>query len=99
MKYSEIYKGKKSIDKKAYMSQVEVSNSTPQIVQNLAEKVDLLANQLTSLEERIVNLTRLIKLLQANDELYEQELERISNIVKDTKGLDKSQLKEGHRNV
>lgn len=80
-------------------SQLEAASSAGKTVQSLGEKVEHIAAQMASMEERMVNLTRLIKLLQNNGELYEQELQKMGNAVKAAKVHDTIQSIPDYRNV
>ena len=69
-RYGNISKGKYSIE-----------NET----EELYEKLNQVTSQMANMEGRIVNLTRLMKLLQTNSELYEQELQKISTNINEVK--------------
>jgi ribosomal protein S8E len=68
-------------------------------VEGFNERINQVSNQVVSVEERIVNLTRLVKLLQINDESHEQELSRLNNLIKGNKVVHKSDVPEDERMV
>lgn len=54
-------------------TQLERTATACLTVQNFTERMNQMADQIISVEERIVNLTRVIKLIQASDEVKQQE--------------------------
>ena len=73
------------MDKNVYINQLEdrleQAAAGCMEVQGFTQRMDLLSGQVGSVEERIVSLTRLIKLLQTNDESHEQDMTKLSEIV------------------
>ena len=57
-------------------AQLERITSACLTVQGYNDRMDQMTGQITSVEERIVNLTRLIKLLQSSSESQEQDGQR-----------------------
>ena len=57
------------------LDKFEVMNST---IENFGGKINQISTRIVSVEERMINLTKLIKLLQTNDEIYEQELQKVT---------------------
>lgn len=80
-------------DRSAYIvyleTQLERTASACLTVQNFADRMNRMADQIVSVEERIVNLTRVIKLIQASDEAKQQENVPLNTATKD---LSKTQL-------
>ncbi len=87
------------MDRNAYMTyletQLERLTSACMTVQGYGERMDQMSSQITSVEERIVNLTRLIKLLQTTSETQEQESQKI----RDNFGLVNGRLCELDRRM
>jgi len=93
------------VDRETYISQLEnqlnKAASGCLVVEGFNERMNQISNQVVSVEERIVNLTRLIKLLQINDESHEQELSKLHNLIKGSKAavVHKSDLPKDERIV
>ena len=68
-------------------TQLERMTTACMSVQGYNERMDQMTGQITSVEERIVNLTRMIKLLQTSADTHEQESAKL-----------KEELKEAERN-
>jgi len=60
------------MDRNAYITyletQLERTASACLTVQNFTDRMNLMDNQIVSIEERIINLTRVIKMIQAGNE-------------------------------
>ena len=90
-----------TMDRNAYVTyleaQLERVTSTCMTVQSFGERIDQLSGQVTSVEERIVNLTRLIKLLQSSNEAHEQDGVKMTEGIKELKmrvdSMDSQQIK------
>jgi len=80
---------KMTMDRNAYLTyleaQLERVTAACLTTQGFGERIDQMAGQVTSVEERIVNLTRLLKLLQTSSESHDQDIQKIQADYKDLK--------------
>ena len=89
--------GQSITDRNEYIKRLEIqlnkSGPCRLLAQGFKERIDQISGQIISVEERNVNLTRLIKLLQENDEFQEQELTKLKDNSKGSKPRSKASNK------